>query len=82
MHVCKMVRFGAFLRIVTVFLCVFSCRNGLQKSPNLHRIVQKRFYAIPPVVMPHSAVHRHATILSLFDHLLAYPERPGQDPYS
>ena len=65
MRLCKNGAFLCILRVFALFsafLCVFSCQNGLQKSTNLRIIAQKmckkRFYAIPPLVIPPFACHR------------------------
>ena len=44
MRLCQIARFCAFLRLSAIFcafLCVVYCQNGLHKSTNLRRIVQK-----------------------------------------
>ena len=54
-HFCVFFLFFPFC----AFLCVFSCQNGLQKSRRFRIIVQRRFYAIPPLVVPPAfACHR------------------------
>ena len=47
MRLCKMARLRAFCAF-GAFLCVFSCQNGLQKSTNVCRIVQKTLLCNTP----------------------------------
>ena len=65
MRLCKVARFCAFLRVFALFgafLCVFL----LPKWPaekrkivqNRAKMCKKRFYAIPPLVIPPFACHR------------------------
>ena len=73
MRLCKVARFCAIfavLRFFVRFCALFSCQNGLQKSANLRIIAQKcaskRFYAIPPLVIPPFACHRCKSFVSLY----------------
>ena len=65
MRVRKMARFCAFFRVLALF-CAFLCFLFLPKWPaekrkvvhNRTKICKKRFYAIPPFVIPPFACHR------------------------
>ena len=65
MRPCKMARFCAILRVF-VFFCAFLCAFFLPKWPaekrkfahNRAKMCKKRFYAIPPLVIPPFACHR------------------------
>ena len=56
------VRFCAFLDSFVHFCAFFSYQNGLQKerkfAQNSAKMSKKRFYAIPPLVIPPFACHR------------------------
>ena len=59
MRLCKMARFCAFLRVFELF-CAFLCVFSFPKWPatkrelaqNSAKMCKRRFYAIPPLVIP------------------------------
>ena len=60
MRPCKMDCFCAFLCDFAVFVVpFFPAKDGLQKAQNRGKICKKCFYAIPPLVIPPFACHRH-----------------------
>ena len=69
MRLCKMVRFRAFLRVFALFcafLCVFFPAK-IKFAQNRAKMCKKRFYAIPPLVIPPFVCHRFKGLPQVFD---------------